>query len=168
MALKNIMRDFTLFVNGTLFSGDVEDVNTPKLTKKMEEYRGGGMDVPVEIALGMEKLELDFELSSHDPMIYSTFGLSQGTDHIFKIYAHLISHGGQETGVEITTNGQIKSIDPGSWKPGTKSTKKVMVNCTYYKHVVGGVSVFEIDAFQKKWIVNGVDLNASARGFLGL
>ncbi|WP_232426781.1 phage major tail tube protein [Teredinibacter turnerae] len=31
----------------------------PKLTRKYEEYRGGGMDGAVEISLGQEKIELE-------------------------------------------------------------------------------------------------------------
>lgn len=166
--LQNIMRDFTLFIDGVLYSGDVETVTTPKLTYKTEEYRGGGMDVTVDIPLGMEKIELEFDLTSHDPGAYGVFGLVQGSTAIFKVMGHLISHGGGETGAEIDCTGFIREIAPGEWRPGGKTATKFMVNCDYYKHTIGGVPILEIDALNKVFMVNGVDRNANARQYLGI
>ena len=166
--IRDIVRDFTLFIDGNLFSGDVASVDIPKLKWKVEEYRGGGMDLPVEVKLGHERLELTFELTAHDATLLGFYGLAQGNNKIFKFFGHLISYGGVEKGVEIETHGFICEIDPGTVKPGDKTTAKYTVYVDYLKHIIGDQVVLEIDALNKVFVVNGIDQNANARRLLGL
>ena len=168
MAIKSIFRDFTLFVDGQLFTGDVSDVEIPKLRWKVDEYRGGGMDIPVEIKLGHEKIELGFTLTSHSDYIYQRYGLAQGNNKIFKFFGDMVDYDGTETGVQIEVHGFMRELDPGSIKPGDKTNHKVTVACDYMKHVIGNTTVLEIDALNKKFIVNGVDQSAQARQNLGM
>jgi P2 family phage contractile tail tube protein len=44
----------------------VEELTLPKLTLKTEEFRNGGMDAPIEVEMGMEKLESEFTLTRFD------------------------------------------------------------------------------------------------------
>jgi len=168
MSVQDIIRDFTLFIDGYLFSGDVAGVTLPKLNWKVEEYRGGGMDVPVEVKLGHEKLEMEFDLTAHSARVLSTYGLRQGQNKIFKLFAVLVNYNGEEKGVQIELHGFIRSIDQGSVTPGGKTTAKVTVSADYLKHVIGDDTVLEIDALNKKFIVNGFDQNANSRRMLGL
>jgi P2 family phage contractile tail tube protein len=168
MSVNDILRDYTLFIDGYLFSGDVSSVSMPKLNWKVEEYRGGGMDVPIEVKLGHEKIELEFELTAHSSRVYGIYGLAPGNNKLFKIYAQLVSYDGTEKGVQIEVDGFIKTLDPGQNTPGSKSQTKVTVAADYLKHTIDGTIVLEIDALNKKFVANGVDQNAKARQLLGL
>ena len=55
--MAKILKNFNLFVDGRGYAGKAEEVTPPKLTIKTEEFRGGGMDVPAAVDMGMEKLE---------------------------------------------------------------------------------------------------------------
>ncbi|STI98410.1 Major tail tube protein FII [Escherichia coli] len=58
MAVPKHLRFFTLFVNGENEVGKVTSVTPPKLTRKTESYRGGGMMGAVSIDLGLMILRL--------------------------------------------------------------------------------------------------------------
>jgi P2 family phage contractile tail tube protein len=168
MALKDIIRNYTFFIDGVLFTGDVYEVEIPKLRWKVEEYRGGGMDLPVEVKLGHEKLEIGFSISAHSDFVLARYGLVQGEQRIFKFFGELISYDGVQKGVQIEAHGFIRELDQGSVRPGEKTTAKAMVSCDYLKHTIDNKVILEIDAFNLRWIVNGVDKNATSRQLLGL
>lgn len=44
-----VLKNFSLFVDGRGYAGKAEEVTPPKLTIKTEEFRGGGMDAPIDI-----------------------------------------------------------------------------------------------------------------------
>jgi P2 family phage contractile tail tube protein len=157
-----------LFIDGFLYSGDVEQVDIPKLRWHIEEYRGGGMDVPVNVKLGHEKLEMSFDITCHDATVLGLYGLAQGQNKIFKFFGHLISYDGTEKGVQIELHGFICELDQGAVKPNSKTTAKVTVSADYMKHVIDNAVILEIDALNKKFIVNGVDQDANARRLLGI
>jgi P2 family phage contractile tail tube protein len=60
MGLPRKLKDLMLFNAGEAYVGQVGSFTLPKLTRKMEEWRGGGMDTPFEIDMGGEKLEAEW------------------------------------------------------------------------------------------------------------
>ena len=44
MALPNTLKNFNAFTDGASFMGVIEEIKLPKLSRKMEDFRGGGMD----------------------------------------------------------------------------------------------------------------------------
>ena len=69
--LPRVLKNMNLFVDGRGYAGRIDEIQLPKLTLKTEEHRAGGMDLPVEIDLGMEKLEA--ELTIADGRVYFDF-----------------------------------------------------------------------------------------------
>ncbi len=59
MAVPKHLRFFTLFVDGENEVGKVTSVTPPKLTRKTDSYRGGGMMGAVSIDLGLDDSALD-------------------------------------------------------------------------------------------------------------
>ena len=70
-----VLKNMNLFVDGRGYAGRIDEIELPKLTLKTEEHRAGGMDLPVEIDLGMEKLEATLTLSDYDPELFKLYGL---------------------------------------------------------------------------------------------
>lgn len=70
-----LLKNMNLFVDGRGFAGRIDEIELPKLTLKTEEHRAGGMDLPVEVEMGMEKLESTFTISDYDPEVFRLFGL---------------------------------------------------------------------------------------------
>ncbi len=76
--LPKILKNFNVFVDGRGYAGKIDEITLPKLTIKTEEYRAGGMDIPINIDMGMEKLEADFTFAEYDKELFRLFGLIYG------------------------------------------------------------------------------------------
>ena len=168
MAAQNIRKNINLFVDGRGYAGQIEEFNAPKLALKTEEFRAGGMNAPIELTMGMEKLETDFSLVSYDADVLSLFGVREGSTVPFVAREALESLDGTITAVIHTMRGKIKEIDPGTSKAGDKPTLKITMALTYYKLQHGDSVVQEIDVENMIQSINGVDALAGIRGALGL
>lgn len=168
MAARDVIKNQTLFVDGRGYAGQLTEVNPPKLTLKTEEFRGGGMDLPIDITMGMEKLTADFTLISYDRDVLSLFGVAEGTTVPFTVREVLESFDGTETGVVHNMRGKITELDSGTHKPGEQVPLKVAISLTYYKQTHGGVVVHEIDPANMVRVINGTDALARQRSLLGI
>ncbi|MDB0529947.1 phage major tail tube protein, partial [Ralstonia solanacearum] len=59
MALPLILKHFNVFADGVSHAGECEEITLPKLARKLEEFRAGGMNGAVKIDLGNEALEME-------------------------------------------------------------------------------------------------------------
>lgn len=168
MAARNVRKNLNLFVDGLGYAGQVEEFNAPKLAIVTEEFRAGGMDAPVELTMGMEKLEADFSLISYDLDVLSKFGVTEGAFVPFVARESLESFDGTVTPVVHTMRGKIREIDPGTSKAGDKPTLKVAIALTYYKLQHGDTTAIEIDVENMVRVVNGKDALQATRAALGL
>jgi len=169
MAIENILKNLNLFVDGRGFAGKVTEIELPKLTMKTSEYRAGGMDAPVEIEMGMEKLETTFTLNGYDPEVLKLFGLAPGNSKSLTLRGTLLNQeNGTEQPILVNLRGMLREVDMGTWKPGEDATLKVAVALAYYKLTHNGVVIYEIDPAGMKRIINGVDQLASTRTNLGI
>lgn len=168
MAARNIRKNLNLFVDGRGYAGQIEEFNPPKLALKTEEFRGGGMNAPVEITMGMEKLETDFSLISYDGDVLSLFGVTEGANVPFVAREALESFDGTVTPVIHTMRGKIKGIDAGTSKAGERPSLKISMALTYYKLQHGDKTVQEIDVENMIQNINGSDALSAMRGALGI
>ena len=168
MAARDVRKNMNLFVDGRGYAGQVEEFNAPKLTLKTEEFRAGGMDAPIELTMGMEKLECDFSLVAYDQKVLVAFGVKEGQWVPFVLREALESLDGKVTAVVHTMRGKIREIDPGTSKPGDKPSLKLSVALVYYKLEHGGHVVHEIEVENMVRVVNGVDALAETRAALGM
>lgn len=152
-----MLKNFNLFVDGSGYAGKIDEITLPKLTIKTEEYRGGGMDIPVEIDMGMEKMECDFTLSEYSPDVLRQFGLTPGNDVPLSIRGATQDAEGSIYPILIELKGIWKEIDMGSWKTGDKGTMKVMVACRYYRYSEDGAELIKIDMENMERVIDGKD-----------
>ena len=163
-----ILKNMNLFVDGRGYAGRVDEIELPKLAMQSEEHRAGGMDAPVEIELGMEKLEATVTLSDHDPELFKLFGLVNHQSIPFTVRGSIQAQGSPAEPVVVQLRGGWKEIDPGTWKPGDKNVLKFAVGANYYKLSIGGQDLIEIDVINLVRVVGGKDQLADIRGHLGL
>lgn len=163
-----ILKNMNLFVDGRGYAGRIDEIELPKLTIKTEEHRAGGMDLPIEIDLGMEKLEASMTLSDYDAEIFKLFGLVDHQSIAMTIRGSVQAQGEAAQAVVINLRGGWKELDSGSWKPGDKSSVKAAVTANYYKLSVNSSELIEIDAINLIRKVNGVDQLAKIRSDIGL
>lgn len=168
MAARDVLKNINLFVDGRGYAGQVEEFNPPKLKLKTEDFRAGGMDAPVELTMGLEKLEADFTLISFDSDVLGHFGVAEGFSVPFTMRGALESLDGTVKAVVITLRGKIKEMDPGTWKSGEKPSLKCSLALNYYKLEHDGATIHEIDVENMVRVINGVDALATTRTALGM
>ncbi|NBF04718.1 phage major tail tube protein [Pseudomonas sp. Fl5BN2] len=166
--IPETLANMNLFVDGISFQGDVPSLTLPKLTLKTEEHRVGGMDVPVELDMGMEKQEAGFTTTGVRRESLKMFGLADGSGFSGVFRGAFKGLKGKVTPVIVTLRGLLKEVDMGDWKSGDKAEVKHNVALTYYKLEVDGRLIYEIDALGMKRVINGVDQLAAQRSALGL
>ena len=79
MALPSKLKNFNLFGDGNVWRALIDSVTLPKLTRKVEEWRGGGMHGPIEVDLGHEKIEMSFKAGGFLLDGYRAFGGEHGS-----------------------------------------------------------------------------------------
>ncbi len=163
-----ILKNMNLFVDGRGYAGRVDEIELPKLSLKTEEHRAGGMDLPIEVELGMEKLESNLTISDYDPEVFKLFGLLDRQDTPVTVRGAIQRQGEATQAVVISLRGGWKEIDSGTWKPGDKSTLKVAVAVNYFKLAIAGQEIVEIDAINLVRKVGGVDQMADIRSAIGM
>ena len=163
-----ILKNMNLFVDGRGYAGRVDEIELPKLSLKTEEHRAGGMDLPIEVELGMEKLESNLTISDYDPEVFKLFGLLDRQDTPVTVRGAIQRQGETAQAVVIALRGGWKEIDSGTWKPGDKSTLKVAVAVNYFKLTIAGQEIVEIDAINLVRKVGGVDQMADIRSAIGM
>ena len=167
MAARNVLKNFNLFVDGRGLAGQIEEFTPPKLNLKMDEFRAGGMDAPLGIPMGMEKLEASFSILCYDTSVLSAWGVAAGSSTRFVARGALESFDGTVTPIVHTMAGRIRELDYGNYKPGDKAPVKVTMELSFYRFEQGEQVIHEIDIENFSRIVDGVDVLAAQRAALG-
>ncbi len=166
--IPRILKNFSLFVDGRGLAGTVSTLTLPKLTLKMEEFRGGGMDAPVELDMGMEKLEASFAMFEYNPDMLALFGLADGAAVQLTARGALRRDGEAAVAMVVNMTGQIKEIDPGDWVSGDQTEATHAIALRYLKVTVGGRELIEVDTVNMVRKINGVDQLESIRTAIGV
>ncbi|MFW5499582.1 MULTISPECIES: phage major tail tube protein [unclassified Maridesulfovibrio] len=166
--LPRKLKKFTAWVDGTGYLGKVQELEPPKLALKTEEYRAGGMDAPVEIDMGMEKLEANATFAEYSPELFEKFGVLEKDDIPITFRGAIRAGGNDADAVILEMRGKVKELDSGTWKAGDDSTLKVGITLTYYKVTIAGDETIEIDTVNIIRTIGGVDQLASERDALGI
>ena len=79
MALPKKLKHLNLFNDGNSYLGVAKSITLPVLGRKLESYRGGGMDGPVKVDLGHsdDGLQLEWTLGGWDLIAVRQFGATK-------------------------------------------------------------------------------------------
>lgn len=169
MGLPSKLKNFAVFVDGENYMGEVPEVTLPTLSRKVDEYRGGGMNAPVDLDYGMEKLEAEIKAGGWMGDMLKTWG-DPKLDAVMLRFTGAVQ--ADDTGVvqacECVLRGRFSEWDPGDAKAGdpTEHTYKLSVN--YYKLSMDGRAILEIDPVNLTEIVGGEDRMADIKAALGV
>ncbi len=123
MALPRKLKNFNLLLDGESYAGVASEVVLPKLTRKTEEFRGGGMNGPVSADMGLEALSLEFTVGM-DVRVYRQFGISKVDGALMRfVGAWQREDSDQVTAVEVVARGRYTELDPGTAKAGEAARK---------------------------------------------
>ena len=134
----------------------------------MEEFRGGGMDAPVDIDMGMEKLETSFELFDYDENILSLYGLADGAATQVTARGALRRDGEPAVPMVVNMTGVLKEMDPGDWVAGDQTSMTMSMSLRYLKMTIGSRVAVEIDKVNMIRRINGQDQLETIRTAIGV
>ncbi|PUE20344.1 phage major tail tube protein [Limnohabitans sp. WS1] len=169
MGLPRKLKNFNLFVEGRGYQGEIDEVNLPKLMRKMDEHRAGGMVGPVKLDFGPKELEMEWTVSGWSPNLFDNWGASKHNAALLRFMGAVQSDDDEKvSALEVVARGRHEEIDTGKAKGGDKTEIKIKTALTYYKLTVDGKVIMELDFVNMVEIVNGKDLQAATRAAIGL
>ena len=169
MGLPRKLKNFNLFQNGVSFMGMVPEVTLPKLSRKMEEYRAGGMTGPVSVDFGNEALSLEWSAGGLIGEALKQYGASShGAVQLRFAGAFQDDDDGSVAAVEVVVRGRYKEVDMGAAKMGDDTSHKYTMACSYYKLMIDGTTVIELDFMSGIENIGGASSNDAIRKAIGL
>lgn len=169
MGLPRTLKNLMLFNEGLAYMGEVKTVTLPKLTRKLEEYRGGGMAMPLQLDMGMEAMELKAVFGGPMRDILRQWGVTRVNGVYLRFSgAHQQDDTGNVDNIEVIVRGRHSEIEMGDQEVGSPSDFTVTSALSYYKLIWNGRTEIEIDPINMIEIVDGVDRLAEQRGALGI
>lgn len=171
MALPRKLKHMNLFNEGHSYMGVASSVTLPKLTRKLEAWRGAGMDgiAKVDMGLGDDGLQLEWMLGGIDDTVLKQFGeVSASGIGLRFAGSYQQDDTGETIAVEVVVRGRHEEIDMGEAQPGEDTEHSITTACTYYKLVVDGEELIEIDTIGMLFKVDGKDLYEEHRKNIGL
>jgi P2 family phage contractile tail tube protein len=168
MAAEDIIKYLNLVIDGRGYAGKLKEWTPPTLATTNFDFRGGGMDAPVDVETGMEKLTFSGVLTSYDADVLALWGLKTGAQTQLTARGSMESLDGTVKPVVHNMTGKILSLARGTWGPGNEPALTITGSLTFYREIVNGRVVHEIDVINMVRFVDGVDQLAAHRKNLGI
>jgi P2 family phage contractile tail tube protein len=171
MALPRKLKNLNLFNDANSYVGVVKSVTLPPLGRKMESYRGGGMNGPVKADLGFsdDGIQFEWKTGGLDLIALRQFGAVNASGVALRFSgAFQRDDTGDVSAVEVVMRGRHETIEMGDAQPGEDTEHNITTTCSYYKLIVDNEDIIEIDLLNFIEKVNGVDMLEKQRAAIGL
>lgn len=164
------LKNFNVTFGVSDFSGICEEVTLPKIKYKTDEWRGAGMDAPLEIPVGLEKLEATFKFGEQTIEGYLSAGIALSGLVTANIFGHLFGMDGSTDVVTCVMRGWLKGLDPGTWKAGDPKAAGQTLEMSVLTWVMtrGPVPLITIDVMRGITMHGPFDQHEAARKTLKL
>lgn len=171
MALPKKLKNMNLFNDGNSYLGVAKSVTLPTLSRKLESFRGAGMDGPVKVDLGHgdDGIQIEWTLGGWDLVALRQFGAVSASGVPLR-WAGAVQRDdtGEVSAVEVIARGRHEEIDFGDAESGEDTEHSITTTCSYYKLSVDGNEEIEIDLLNFIFKVNGTDMLEEHRKAIGL
>lgn len=171
MALPRKLKNLNLFNDANSYLGVVKTVTLPPLGRKMEAYRGGGMNGPIKADLGFsdDGIQFEWKTGGLDLIALRQFGAVNASGIALRFAgAFQQDDTGDVSAVEVVMRGRHETIEMGDNQSGEDTEHSITTTCSYYKLIVDNEEIIEIDLLNFIENVNGVDMLEKQRNALGL
>lgn len=171
MALPSKLKNLMLFNDANSYVGKVNSVTLPPLGRKMEAYRGGGMNGPVKADLGFsdDGIQFEWKTGGLDLISLRQFGATSASAFGLRFNgAYQRDDTSEVSSVQVVVRGRHETIDLGEATPGEDTEHTITTTCSYYRLTIDNRDVIEIDLLNFIEKVDGVDMLAAQRRAIGL
>lgn len=171
MGMPSKLKNMNLFNEGHSYLGLVKSATLPDLARKMEAYRGGGMNGPVKADLGQSDDGIQFEWTAGGLVLQAVrqYGNTSASGVLLRFTgAYQQDDTAEVTAIEVVLRGRHESIAMGEAAPGEDTEHKVITTCSYYKLSANGEELVEIDLLNFIERIAGTDMLEAQRRALGI
>ncbi len=129
MAFPKFLAGFEHTFNGTSFKNRCNGVQLPPIKIKTEEYRGSGMDAPIDIDVGMEKLVTTHKIADITPEYFLAVGAGFAGGLAGSIVTGALKNplGSTLIPCKAIMHGTITEIKFAEWKVGNLEASGIEV-----------------------------------------
>lgn len=169
MGIPNKRISINAYHRGRGWLGEVSAFVAPKLTQKTIEHYAGGMPGPIDVPIGIEKLEAEITMASQTARMIRQFGNTNlEGERIRLVESFRRQDGSLPTVVEHYCAGILREYDPGTAKPGDDTEQKYMYSLVHYSMVQNNELIIQVDMQSGIFFTGGVDRYAEIMaGLLG-
>lgn len=147
MQMPHTLKAFNYFDNGNSWQGQVDEIELPKIKKKIEDHQGAGMQAPAPMQLGYEALEMSATMGgivASAILQGTTVGVASVIGRFSGAYQRDDTCAVEP--MDIYVRGTCSEVDLGTAKQGDKNKVKLAFKLSYIRVVFGGAVLAEIDA----------------------
>lgn len=165
MAADNLLKNWSITVDGIGKAGNCGAYKAPDLKLKVLDFQAGDMDAPIPIDDGMEALEASYSIYGMDEQSYRLFGFMRGREVSVKARCAFENMQGQVKSCVDELRGLIISVEPDEKATGSQKEKmqKVTMRLSYFKSTYDNTVLVEIDPVNHVRKLGGVDTLAEIR-----
>ena len=154
---------FNVFLDaGLAFFGRCEEVTLPKITMETQDYRSGGMDAPLVIDRGLQKLEASIVMATYEEGVMERFGMRMDGP-VSLVVRGALTVKSVSTPMSVAMRGTITELDFGTWKGGEDTNLTFSMVCSYYRVDMNEITKIEIDIPNMVRNIGGIDQLATTR-----
>lgn len=164
MQYPRTIRNFNAFIDGVSYAGRATEAKLPELKLQTAAHRGGGMDAPTAIDMGMEAMRAEVTLAEWSADAVTLIGNRK------RLVLRPVALGETDfeaTSIVATIGGRWSGASFADLKPGTDTPVTLTLEADYVRMVMDGVELFEIDVLAGKRVINGTDQLKSIRAAMG-
>lgn len=171
MALEvNKLTNGNCYVDNNSYLGKADEIQLPDLKPKTVDHMPLGLAGTVEYATQMEKLTGKIKWNCFYPDVLKKFANPfKSIQLMFR--GNLESYTGSDRTSQapyvLTMSINSKGVPGGMIKPGDNAEAETEFSATYVKLEIAGATIYEFDAINNIFFVDGVDLLKEFRENIG-
>jgi len=166
MAFPRTIRNYNAFIDGFGWFGRVVEAQVPMLKLATEEFRGGGMDAPIEQDMGLEAMSTEISFAEHNMNLMTLLGKTEER-LVLRPYGRAEDYNDVDTYI-YTCGGLWKEVDFDRLKTKDQINLKLTCALRYYRAQVNDQEAWEIDVENGKRVIGGEDQLLAASRAMGL
>ncbi len=165
MAYPRTIRNHNVFIDGVGYFGRADEITLPQLKITEADFRGSGMDAPIGIDMGIEKMTAQQTFKEWSPELITHFGRR------VRWTARAGAMGQENFDADawaFEVGGRVVGLPTDALKGGGDVMLKLDWSVDYFRIEKDGVDLVEIDIENGKRVIGGEDQLASMRRAMGI
>lgn len=166
----NRVTNANIYVEGNSILGQAEEVSVPEIKYSLSEHKALGLVGKMEFFSGIDKLECKIKWNSFYKDTLVKFADPFKSLQL-QVRSSLEEYGATgrtaQKAVVVHMTAQNKNFPGANFKQHDNVEMESTLGVTYYKLVIDGQNIVEIDVLANIYKVNGVDMLSTYRANIG-